>query len=124
MINNISFPKLGLNFKINPIAFSYPWGNGGVHWYGIIIAVGIILAVIYCCSVAKREGENYETLMDLVLYAIPISVIFARTYYVIFSWDSYKDNLIDVFKIWEGGIAIYGAIIGAVLSAWVYFKSK
>ena len=124
MINNISFPKLGLNFKINPIAFSYPWGNGGVHWYGIIIAVGIILAVIYCCSVAKREGENYETLMDLVLYAIPISVIFARTYYVIFSWDSYKDNLIDVFKIWEGGIAIYGAIIGAVLTAWVYFKSK
>ncbi len=122
MINNISFPKLGIEFNINPIAIKI--GEGGVHWYGIIIAVGIILAVLYCSHIAKKEGENPENVTDLVLWALPVSVVFARTYYVLFSWDSYKDNPIDIFKIWEGGIAIYGAIIGAVLTAYIFCRVK
>lgn len=122
MTNNISFPGLGIHFKINPIAIKF--GGGGIHWYGIIIAVGIVLAVLYCSHLAKKEGENPELISDLVLWALPVSVIFARTYYVLFSWDSYKDNLWDIFKIYEGGIAIYGAIIGAVLTALVFFKVK
>lgn len=122
MTNNISFPGLGIHFKINPIAVKL--GSFSIHWYGIIIAVGIVLAVLYCSHLAKKEGENPELITDLVLWALPVSVIFARTYYVLFSWDSYKDNLWDIFKIYEGGIAIYGAIIGAVLTALIFFKVK
>lgn len=122
-MNNISFPSLGISLDINPVAVDIPF-FGGIRWYGIIIALGIILAVIYCCRAAKRENESPDTISDTLLYALPVSVIFARTYYVIFSWDSYKDNFADVFKIWEGGIAIYGAIIGAVLAAWIYFRVK
>lgn len=122
-MNNIEFPALGLKFNIDPILIHYKNG-GGVHWYGIIIALGVLLAVLYARHVAARENENKDIIVDLVLYAIPVSVIFARTYYVAFSWESYKDNLFDIFKIWEGGIAIYGAIIGAVLTAFIFFKIK
>lgn len=123
-MNSISFPKLGLEFKIDPIAVHYSFLGGGVHWYGIIIAVGIILAVLYCRHEAKRVNENPDMIVDLVLYAIPVSIIFARIYYVIFSLDSYIKAPASVFYIWEGGLAIYGGIIGAVLTALVFFKSK
>ena len=122
-MNNISFPKLNINFDVNPVAIDAPF-LGGVRWYGIIIAIGILLAVLYCSIVAEKEGEKSDVITDIVLYALPVSVIFARTYYVIFSWDSYKNDLSSVFAIWEGGIAIYGAIIGAVLTAWIYCKVK
>ena len=122
-MNNISFPKLGLSFDINPVLIEFDF-LGGIRWYGVIIAIGILLAVLYCSYAAKREGEKSETITDTVIYSLPVSVICARTYYVIFSWEHYKDNFIDVFKIWEGGIAIYGAIIGALISATLYFKVK
>ena len=122
-MNNISFPKLGLNFDINPVLLEFGF-FGGIHWYGIIIAAGILLALMYCSHVAKKEGETAQTITDTVIYSLPVAVICARTYYVIFSWDKYKDNFIDVFKIWEGGIAIYGAIIGAIIAATIYFKIK
>jgi len=122
-MNNISFPKLGIEFNINPVAFTLPV-LGEVRWYGIIIGVGILLAFLYCSHIAKREDVSPDTIADLLIYALPVSVICARTYYVVFSWDSYKDNLSDVFKIWEGGIAIYGAIIGAVITGLVFCKIK
>ena len=122
-MNIISFPRLGLSFKIDPVALKLPI-FGGVHWYGVIIAAGIILAVLYCSFTARREGLPPDSVSDLVLYALPVAVICARIYYVAFSWDSYKDHPADVFKIWEGGIAIYGGIIGAVLSAWIYLRIK
>ena len=122
-MNSISFPRLGIRFDIDAVAIKLPF-LGGVHWYGIIIALGILLAVLYCSCIAKREGESPEIITDTVLYALPVSVICARTYYVAFSWNSYKDNILDIFKIWEGGIAIYGAIIGAVLTAGIFFKIK
>lgn len=122
-MNRIEFPSLGIEFNIDPILIHYKNG-GGVHWYGIIIAIGVLLAVLYARHVSARENENNDVIIDLVLYAIPVSVIFARTYYVIFSWDSYKNNVLDIFKIWEGGIAIYGAIIGAVLTAAIFFRIK
>lgn len=122
-MNNISFPKLGLSFDINPVAIDLPF-LGGVHWYGIIIATGIILAVIYCSFIGKRENVSVDTLTDTLLYALPVAIICARAYYVIFSWKDYRDNISDVFKIWEGGLAIYGGIIGAVLSAGIFFKVK
>ncbi len=122
-MNNISFPKLGIGFDINPVAIDLPF-MGGIRWYGIIIATGIMLAVLYCSMLAKKEGENSEIITDLVLYALPVTVVFARLYYVAFSWDSYKNDLSSIYKIWEGGIAIYGAVIGAILTAWVYCKAK
>lgn len=122
-MNNISFPRLGVEFNINPIAVDLPF-LGGIRWYGILIAFGILLAFGYCCHVANKEGESTDTLSDILIYALPVSVIFARTYYVVFSWESYRDNFIDVFKIWEGGIAIYGAVIGAVLTGFIYCRAK
>lgn len=123
MTNNITFPKLGLSFDINQVAIDIPF-LGGVRWYGVIIGLGIVLAYLYCSRVLKREGENPETLTDLLLWALPITIICARLYYVIFSWDNYKNNLSDVFKIWEGGMAIYGGIIGAIIVAAVFLKIK
>ena len=122
-MNSISFPKLGLEFNINPMAAKIPV-LGKIHWYGIIIAIGIVLAFLFCSYIAKREDVSTDTLCDTLIYSLPVAVIFARAYYVIFAWDSYKDNYADIFKIWEGGIAIYGAIIGAAIAAGTYFKIK
>ncbi len=123
MINNIAFPKLGLKFNINQVAIDVPF-LGGVRWYGLLIGIGIVLAYLYCSRVCKKENENTELLTDILLCALPTAIICARTYYVIFSWDNYKDNLTDVFKIWEGGLAIYGGIIGAVAAAYICLKIK
>ncbi len=123
MINNIAFPKLGLEFNINQVALDIPL-FGGVRWYGIIIGLGIVLAYIYCGRLFKKENEDPQLLSDILLCTLPTAIICARTYYVAFSWDNYKDNLIDVFKIWEGGIAIYGGIIGAVIAALIVLKVK
>ncbi len=122
-MNNISFPALGINLKIDPVAFTLPI-IGEVHWYGIIIGLGIVLAFAYCCHIARKEGVSSDTIADLLIYALPVSVICARTYYVVFSWEQYKDNLADVVKIWEGGIAIYGAIIGAIITGIVFCRVK
>lgn len=122
-MNNISFPRLGLSFDINPVAIELPF-LGGIRWYGLIIAAGIILALVYCSIIAKKEDVSVDILTDTVLCSLPAAIIFARIYYVVFSWESYRDNILDVFKIWEGGIAIYGAIAGAVLTAGVFFKIK
>lgn len=115
----IEFP--GLNLIFNP---DKTFLNTPIHWYGIIIAVGIILAVIVCMYIAKKTGLGDDVILDVVIWAIPVSVVFARAYYVIFRFESYKDNIWDIFKIWEGGIAIYGCIIGAVLTVIVYCGIK
>ena len=119
---NIAFPNLNLFFNINPIAFSL--GKVNVYWYGILITFAIVLGLILARRRDGKYGIRYENIEDFVIWAIPISVIFARLYYVIFSWNSYKDDFSSVFKIWNGGLAIYGGIIGAVLTAIIYCKVK
>ena len=119
-MNRIGFPSLGLEFSINPIAFTvFGWD---IHWYGIIIATGLIIAVLVANHLAKREGLGGDVITDVVIYSLPVSVICARAYYVIFNFSSYRHNLLDIFKIWNGGIAIYGAIIGAVATAYIYCR--
>ena len=122
-MNTISFPKMGISFKIDPIALHYS-GGGGIYWYGIIIAAGILLAILYCSHISQRENMQKDAIADLAICAIPFSVICARLYYVAFSWDSYKSTPADIIKIWEGGLAIYGGITGAVISAFVFCKIK
>lgn len=95
-----------------------------VYWYGIIIMTGIIVGLWIANREARRKKIPDEAITNLVLWALPISIISARVYYVIFQWDYYSQNLGDIIKIWEGGIAIHGALIGAVTTAIVYSKKK
>jgi len=122
MINHISFPNLGLEFQINRVAFTV-FGMP-VYLYGILIALGLVLAFIYASKETKRVGISQDDFINLFLIGIPASVIGARLYYVIFSWDYYKNNLTEIFNIRGGGIAIYGAVIGAALTVLIYCRIK
>ena len=109
---NVSFPNLNLYFNVNPIAFSV--GEINIYWYGILIAVSVLLGLFLAKLRDGMYGINFLDVEEFVLWARPIGVIFARLYYVIFSWDSYKDNPVSILEIWNGGLAIYGGIIGAI----------
>ncbi len=122
MTNTITFPNLGLTFDINRAAFSI-FGLD-VYWYGIIIACGLILALIYAFRESKRTGLDQDDLLNMFLIAIPVSIICARLYYVVFSFDLYKDDLLAIFDIRNGGLAIYGGLIGAILTVLVYCRVK
>ena len=88
-----------------------------IAWYGVIIACGMILGVILASVRARQDGWKSDMLLDFMLFATPIAILCARAYYVIFEWESYADNLWPAFKIWEGGLAIYGGVIGGLLTA-------
>lgn len=118
----IGFPGLNLSFNVNPVAFTL-FGKD-VYWYGVIIGSAIILAVLLCTYLGKKQGISSDWILDIVLIGTPTAVIFARIYYCVFSWEKYADEPWKVFYIWEGGIAIYGAIIGAVLAAYIYCRVK
>ena len=118
----IEFPALGLKIPLNPIALHL--GNISIYWYGIIIAASFMLAVFLAMRESKKFGLEEENIIDLVLFAAPISIVFARMYYVIFSWDKYSSNPSEIVKIWHGGLAIYGALIGALTVAFVFARYK
>ena len=86
-----------------------------IYWYGIIIAAGFLLAVFYMLARAKDFGITQDDVLDMILWAVPIGVICARLYYCIFYWELYADDPISILYIWEGGLAIYGGIIGGFL---------
>lgn len=118
----VGFPGLNLSFNLNPVAFNL-FGKD-VYWYGVLIAFGIVLAVMMCTRLAKQQGLSQDNVLDVVLWGAPAAIIGARIYYCAFRFEQYKDNLWDVFKIWEGGIAIYGGIMGAVIAAYIYCYVK
>jgi phosphatidylglycerol---prolipoprotein diacylglyceryl transferase len=95
-----------------------------VYWYGVIIATGALLGLWLAVRESERLGLEKDTFVDLVMWAVPIAILSARLYYVLFSWSHYKDNLGDIIKIWEGGIAIHGALIGSVVTAIVFAKKR
>jgi phosphatidylglycerol:prolipoprotein diacylglycerol transferase len=120
---DIIFPNLGIEISsINPVAFSI-FGLE-VYWYGLIIGFGILAGLFIAMNLAKRNGIDENLYPDFLIYALIVSVAFARIYYVIFSWDSYKDNLLKIFAFREGGLAIYGAIIGAVITLIIFSKRR
>lgn len=113
-MTQIAFPNIGIKtFSIDPVALNI-FGLE-VRWYGLIIVIGIILAFLYACYRGKQEGFSSDDMMDLFLYVVVFSIIGARAYYVLTTLDQYH-SLYDVIAVWNGGLAIYGAVItGAVV---------
>lgn len=95
-----------------------------IHWYGIILGTAALVGLLIAVREGKRFGIKPDLFLDLLLYGVPSAIIMARIYYVAFQWDQYKDNFAAAFKIWEGGIAIHGALIGAIIAAVVYTRVK
>lgn len=119
----VEFPGLwGLKFDINPVALQL--GRISIYWYGIIIAFGFMLAVFLGMRHSKNFGIDPENIIDLVLWAAPAAIIGARLYYVVFSWENYINNPLDILKIWHGGLAIYGGILAAFIVAYIFAKRK
>lgn len=118
----ISFPMFG-DFTINPSA-SFELFGRTFYWYGVLIALGFLLAITYCARRAPDFGLKADDLYDLVIWVLPIGVICARLYFVAFQWDNYKDNLISILYIWEGGLAIYGGVIGGAVTAILWCRKK
>ena len=122
LTSSISFPNLGITVDPSPVAFTI-FGKE-IYWYGIIIACGFLLAVLYMIYRAKTFGLTQDDVLDLVLWAVPIGVVCARLYYCVFYWDLYRDNPISMLYIWEGGLAIYGGIIGGAITVLVLSRVK
>ena len=118
----ITFPNLGITVDPSPVAFTV-FGKD-IYWYGIIIASGFLLAVLYMLHRAKDFGVTQDDVLDMILWAVPIGVVCARLYYCIFYWELYEDDPISMLYIWEGGLAIYGGIIGGVITLLVVAKVK
>lgn len=127
MVQTVTFPGLGLELTLDRVAFTLFGRN--IYWYGIIIALGFLLAVGYAWRRAARFAVNRDKLMDMLLFAVPLSLVGARAYYVIFNRSLYlrADGSFDWWaaaRIWDGGIAIYGAVIAAVITVAVYCRVK
>ena len=119
---NISFPSLGID--IDPVR-QFSVGPLTIHLYGIIIALGLTLAVIYCMRRANRFGLTEDHVLDGVLWVTPFAIICARAYYCFFQWEElYAADPISVLYIWKGGIAIYGGVLGAVAGILVFCRIK
>lgn len=117
----ISFPAFGI--ELNP-GRSFSVGPLEIHYYGLIIALGLILAVFYACRRSKEFGIREDDILDGVLWVTPFAIICARLYYCVFSWDQFASDPISVLYIWNGGLAIYGGVLGAVIGVTVFCKLK
>ena len=119
--SSISFPSFGI--EVNP-ARIISLGPLTIHYYGLIIATGLMLAVFYCCKRSAQFGLKEDDILDGVLWITPFAIICARIYYCAFSWEEYAADPISVLYIWNGGIAIYGSVIGAIIGMAVFSKIK
>lgn len=122
MHRTIDFPNIGIHLKsvgdhITVFGFD-------IAYYGIIIGIGILAGILIAALEARRTKQNPEDYYDLAIYAVIFAIIGARIYYVIFSWDMYKDNLLSIFNIRQGGLAIYGGVIAAVITVFVFAHMK
>ena len=119
---NINFPHL--NIYLEHVGNSFTIFGISIAYYGVIIAIGMLAGILMATYEAKRTGQNPEDYFDLAIVAIIFSIIGARAYYVIFSWDKYKDNLLNIFRLRQGGLAIYGGVIAAIITTLVFAKIK
>ena len=119
--SSICFPFLGI--EVNPPRV-LELGPLTIHYYGAIIAAGLMLAMLYCCRRSKEFGLKEDDILDGFLWITPFAIVCARIYYCAFSWEEYAADPISVFYIWNGGIAIYGSVIGAILGMAVFARLK
>ncbi len=118
----ISFPGLG-NFSLNPPSYFTVFGRN-IYFYGVLIAVGFIFALLFCSHISKRFGIDADDFCDLMLWLIPLSIVGARLYFVLFRLEDYLPQPSKIFAVWEGGLAIYGGIIAGVLTIWLVSRRK
>ena len=118
----ITFPNLGIS--VNPSRVAFTVLGKDIYWYGIIIAAGFLLAVIYAMRRAPSFGLTEDNILDMLFVAVPLAIVCARLYYCIFYWDLYRDNPIAILYVWEGGLAIYGGVIGAVIGVAIFCRVK
>lgn len=128
--DKVYFPFLGEDniftngIKISRVAFKIPGTDFVIYWYGLLIALGLALAVIYGFSKLKKHGINPDRAIDACIAGFLGAIVGARLYYVLFSWDEYKNDILKIFDVRDGGLAIYGGIIGAVLCGGIMCKIR
>ena len=122
MEDQIIFPHLGITLE--HVGKSISVFGIEIAYYGIIIALGILTGFLLAQWIARRTGQDPEVYLDLILYAVFFAIVGARLYYVIFSWDMFRDDLLSIFNLRNGGLAIYGGVIGAVLTVYVFSKKR
>lgn len=123
MRTHVEFKNLGIDLLLNRRAVEFDALGGGIYYYALIICLGFILAWLYISREEKKYSKS-DDLINLVLIALPAAVVSARLYYVIFSFNDYKDDLSEIFKVWNGGLAIYGGVIGAAATVFIYCRVK
>ena len=119
---NINFPHLGI--FLDHVGKNISIGNFTIAYYGIVIAIGMLIGLRVAMWRAKETGQKPDDYVDIVLIGMLVGIIGARIYYVAFSWDAYKNDLMSIFNIREGGLAIYGGIIAGALAVFVMSKIK
>ena len=122
MHRTIDFPNIGIHLK--SVGDHITIFGFDIAFYGMIIRLGILTGLLIAAAEAKRSGQNPEDYFDLAIYAVIFSIIGARLYYVAFSWDMYKDDLLSILNIRQGGLAIYGGVIAAVITVFVFARVK
>ena len=118
MHTSIEFPNLGIHLE--NVGKTLTIFHFDIAYYGIVIGLGILAGLLMAMQVAKNTKQNPEDYIDLAMFAVVFGIIGARIYYVVFSWDMYKDDILSVFNIREGGLAIYGGVIAAVITVFVF----
>lgn len=118
----IEFPKLGIRFDLNPEIFTI--GIFHVHWYGVIMALAFLIVVIGVIKDAPKFDLNQDHMIDLVLVTVPVGILGARLFYVIVNWEYYSVNLSEIYKTWNGGMAIYGGIILGLIAIYLFCRIK
>lgn len=121
-VTDIAFPNLGIYLKNVPQGFYI--GNFYIAFYGVIIAIGVMAGITIAARAGKIMGMDPDDIWDFAIYAVIFSVIGARIYYVVFEWENYKNDLLSIFNTREGGLAIYGGVIGAFITLYVYCKIR
>lgn len=118
----IYFPHLGI--FLEHVGKSFSVFGFEIAYYGCTMALGILVGYLLAAKEAKRTGQNPEDYLDMLLYAVIFALVGARIYYVVFSWDNYKNDLLSIFNLRQGGLAIYGGIIGAFLTVYFFTKKR
>lgn len=108
----------------SPGSIAIQFGPFAIHWYGILIAAGVLIGTIIACREATRRGEDADTLLNILVFSVLAALVGSRLYYVLFNWSYYKANLARVFAMWEGGLAIHGGIAGGFIVGFILLKLK